>query len=242
MSSKHMVGLLLFLVIGYVGYAGFSIRHSASLSVPLVKAAHPYNREDVALAHTLLVLGDSTAVGVGSPPEGTVAARLGDYIHASVENYAVSGAVTADLDTQMSRTKRDKYDLILMQIGANDIIGFHSLDAAAAQLDAALQKLRLKSDHVMVLTAGDIGTAPIFPRLVGWMMSYRTRELRQRFIKVCTERGATYVDIYVRPDPFIGNEEHYHAADGLHLNSEGYAYWFSVVKEYVDAQWPQLTR
>lgn len=237
-----MFGLLLFLVMGYGAYAVYSIRHSAALSVPLVKAAHAYNREDATLPHTLLVLGDSTAVGVGSPSEGTVAARLAEYLHASVENYAVSGAVTSDLDAQMTHTKRDKYDLILLQIGANDVIGFRSLDAAASQLDLALQKLRLKSDRVMILTAGDIGTAPIFPRPVGWVMSYRTRELRERFIKVCATRGATYVDIYIRPDPFLGNEERYHAKDGLHLNAEGYQYWFSVVKEYVDAQWPQLTR
>ena len=242
MNSKYMIVLFVLLLVGYVAYAAYSIRRSAALSVPLVKVAHPYIREDSSLPHTLLVLGDSTAVGVGSPPEGTVAARLGEYIHASVENYAVSGAVTANLDAQMSNAKRDKYDLVLMQIGANDVIGFHSLAAAAAQLDSALQKLRLKSDRVLVLTAGDIGTAPIFPRPVGWVISYRTRELRDRFIKVCAQRGATYVDIYARPDPFIGNEEHYHAADGLHLNSEGYAYWVSVVKEYVDAQWPQLTR
>ena len=237
-----MFGLFLFLVIAYVAYAAYSIRHSASLSVPLIKAAHPYNREDPALVHTLLVIGDSTAVGVGSPAESTVAARLADYTHASVENYAVSGAVTADLEAQMSHARREKYDLILLQIGANDVIGFRSLDTAASQLDTALQKLRRKSDHVMVLTAGNIGTAPIFPRPVGWVMSYRTRALRERFIAECTTRGAIYVDIYIRPDPFLGNEERYYAPDGLHLSAEGYAYWFSVVKEYVDSQWPQLAR
>ena len=59
----------------------------------------------------MLVLGDSTAVGIGAMrPEESVAGRVSNFLNADrVENYAVSGAVTNDLNEQMKNAALPKY-------------------------------------------------------------------------------------------------------------------------------------
>ena len=123
-DMKYLWALVLLIVVVYVGYEYFRIQNLIQVSAGLVAEVRPY--ENATGTVSVLVLGDSTAVGVGSPSDESVAGRLGEYLHASVENHAVSGAVTADLPGQIAKAQKQHYDLILIQIGANDIIRFHS--------------------------------------------------------------------------------------------------------------------
>lgn len=48
---------------------------------------------------------------------------------------------------------------------------------------------------------------------------------------VCARHAVVYVDIFSKPDVIAENPVRYHAADGLHLNAEGYVYWYSLIRE-----------
>ena len=242
MSYRHMLFFALLLVGLYIVYAFFHMWFLAQKSGPLVEIAHGFEKHDSSLSRTMLVLGDSTAVGVGSPPELTVAGRLSNYLSLNVENHAKSGAVTKDLPGQIAFAKDEKYDLVLIQIGANDVIFFKSIPAAESELRSTIEILKTRSNRIVFLTAGDIGAAPLFPWPIRWIVSSRTRDLRTRFMSVLQNEDVVYADIYSHPDPFASDPQKYYAPDMLHLSGDGYGFWFSVVKEYVDTAWPELLK
>jgi lysophospholipase L1-like esterase len=235
---KYVWAAVLLIVVAYVGYEYVRITSLINVSEKLVSEAHAYQSATGTLS--VLVLGDSTAVGVGSPSQESVAGRLGTYLNASVENHAVSGAVTADLAGQIAQAKKPHYDLVLIQIGANDIIRFHSPTGTAQTLNAALRSLQPKSDRIVLLTAGKVGEAPFFPRLFGWLWTWQAARMRTQFMAVASADNVAYVDLYNAPDPFSSDPTRYYAPDGLHLTGEGYGFWFDQVQQTIQTRWPVL--
>jgi len=236
---KYVWAALALIILTYVGYEYIRMSALVSVGEQLANEARAYQSATGTLS--VLVLGDSTAVGVGSPSQESVAGRLGTYLNASIENYAVSGAVTADLADQIAKAQKSHYDLILLQIGANDIIRFHSPTATAQTLDAALKSLQPKSDHIVLLTAGKVGEAPFFPRLFGWLWNWQASRMRTQFMTVTSADNVAYVDLYNAPDPFNADPARYYAPDGLHLTGDGYGFWFDQVQRTIWARWPNMS-
>jgi lysophospholipase L1-like esterase len=230
--------ILAFSLLGFVAvyllYGLLLIFLAIHRAKPLVAQARPYTRgSSPSHSRTLLVLGDSTAVGVGATPETSVPGRLAEHLNASVENYAVSGARTKDLAAQRARAPLPHYDYILVQIGANDVTSFSTLTSARDTLNTELTELSKLSSHIFVLTAGDIGATPVFITPFRWLVSYRTRVLRDYFKATCAQHGATYIDIYAEPNLIATDVATYHAPDLFHLSPAGYEYWFTIVKKYL---------
>lgn len=224
------------IVVLFIAYYVITLYLSILISKKLVERAVPYELLSDDHTVTVLVLGDSTAVGVGAThAENTVAGRLAQYVRATyVENRAVSGAVVADLSAQIAHAKLSAYTYILLQIGANDIIRFHSAQESGETLGTALKKLP-HADKVLVLTAGNVGGTSFFPWFMRPFYTSRTLQYHEVFTKVVTQEGYTYINLYTDPtsDPFILEEEKYIADDGLHLTDEGYGLWFEAIKKYL---------
>jgi lysophospholipase L1-like esterase len=202
-----------------------------SVAQTLVAHAVPFTKNTQGNGDALLVLGDSTAVGVGaSAPEDSIAGLLTTHQHFStVENYAVSGAETIEVLTQISQAEREAYDTILLQIGANDIIRLHSAQKTARQLAEVLTSLPPAS-NVYVLTAGDIGSSRFFPFYVRSFHSYLSARYHVLFNQVATDNGARYINLYTKETErfFIEAPEIYYAEDLLHPSSRGYQVWFGI--------------
>lgn len=183
---------------------------------------------------TLLVLGDSTGMGVGaSRPEESVAGRLAAYIGAThVENYARPGAEAADLAAQARQATLHRYDYLLIQAGGNDIILLHGAKETAKKLAIAMLELP-EAGKTILMSAGDVGAATIFPLFVRFFHTLASRAFHRWFSKVAKRRGAVYVDLYVPRErsPFVLEPERFLSKDGLHPSSEGYALWFEKLKE-----------
>ena len=233
---KIAVWVLVVAVVCYIGYEFVRMSRLVRVSAGLVEATYPYMKNEG--AKTLLVLGDSTAVGVGAPANLTVAARLSGALDASTENYSKSGAVTADLLAQIAHAKRARYDAILIHIGANDIIRFHNVGKTREELDASIKEISQKSDHIILLTAGKVGRAPFFPKLFGWLWTRQSAALRSQFIVVAEKYNIAYVDLYNGPDPFSEDPQKYYAPDGLHLTGDGYGEWYKQVAAAMESKWP----
>lgn len=198
----------------------------------LVNRAIPYQKISSDTSQSLLVLGDSTGVGVGARrSEESVAGRFGSLLKATyVENLAVSGACVSDLASQVRKAKLPQYGTILVQIGANDVIRFHNVSSAANELDKILASLP-PTQKVFLMLAGNVGAATMFPHLVRPWHARLTLAYHAAFQKVAMARGATYVNLYTSPehDPFVQNPERYFSADGLHPSSEGYQIWYEML-------------
>ena len=221
------------ILLALFAYWGIKFCLTVQVSKKLIQAVVPYEKESGDASAAMLVLGDSTAVGVGADtPEETVAGRIGEHINATlVENYAVSGAVTADLSEQSRKARLDRYQLIVIQIGGNDIIRFTSEKKAAEQLRVAIAALPA-AGKVVIISAGDVGGATLFPLPVRPFHTRLNQKYHDAFAAVAQESGATYVnfgespatrEINARPDIYL-------AADGLHPSSEGYRLWFEEMR------------
>lgn len=238
---RMITWLIVGVALAYIGYESVRVISLARAGREMAARAVAYQRDDPALSRTMLVLGDSTAVGVGAAPRESVPARLANLIGASVENHAKSGAHTRVLKEQLAQAKRGGYDLILIQAGANDVIFFGTPAEAERELELVLAGARKLSNRVVLLTSGKIGDAPIFPWVFRGYLNVRTADLRERFMRLAEQYGAVYVDIYARSNPFGTDPKRYYAPDFLHLSGEGYAFWFDIVEEYVEKRWPELT-
>jgi lysophospholipase L1-like esterase len=235
---KIIISITLLIAIVYAGYEYIRIQNLIGKSKVLIAAAVPYQNATGTIS--ILVIGDSTAAGVGaSSPSESTAGLLGASLHASVENHAVSGAVTADMQGQLAQAKLKHYDLVLIQDGANDVVSFHSLANVNMQMQALLSNVQHYSDHVVLLTAGKIGDAPLIPWLFSGLINARAAKLQSLFTASAAQAGAAYVDLSgSQSDAFSNDPAKYYAADTFHPSSAGYALWFDAIKETIAAQWP----
>lgn len=226
----NIVGIAILSVIAYWGANTF---FKARISKALMEHEEPFKNETTDYRKTLLVLGDSTGVGVGADsPEDSIAGRLASYIGATyVENYAVSGTMTDELSFQMQKAKLPKYDYILLQIGGNDILAFHSAKKTAAKLSAAIAKLPPHGELIL-MSAGNIGGATLFPPPLRPFHTMVNLAMHKEFKRVAHGWHALYVDLYEPfwKDPFLQNPYRYLSRDGLHPSTYGYGLWFEKVK------------
>lgn len=228
-----LIGLLLLVVFALF----LQVRYYIHISKGLIKNTTKYSNESADTTKTLLVLGDSTAYGVGA---ATTTSSLPALVASSIgatytENYSVSGAKIEDMPTQMAEIKKDRYDLILLQIGANNITSRDDADVEQKKLEEVIGELQKLSTHVVFLTAGNVGGAPAIPPLFHPYYRNLTLVYHEKFQALGEKLGVTYVNLYDEPqvDPFVLHPEIYFAKDMFHPSSEGYKVWFSKVQKYL---------
>ena len=218
-------------------YAIYRVSYTRRLlknSEELVAQSKPFERIVPNAAQTILILGDSTAVGTGATPETSIAGRLGTlYPAANVYNYGINGQKLAGLLAQMETIKITNAELVLLQIGANDITYFTPLPQVDAQLQKVLAKARMMSEKVVVFHSELVGDAPFFPPWLGWIWNIRTRAVRTIYIKDTQAAGAMYIDAIkssIGP-AFASDIKKYYAPDMFHPSGEGYKLWFEEIKK-----------
>ncbi len=230
----NVIGIAILSIIAYWGANTF---FKARISEALMAHEEPFRNETYDYRKTLLVLGDSTGAGVGADkPEDSIAGRLAGYIGATyVENYAVSGAMTEELQYQIQKAKLPKYDYILLQIGGNDVLAFHNPKQTAAALSTAIGKLP-PAGKVILMCAGNIGGATLFPPPMRPFHTMKNLAIHKEFARVAHGWKALYVNLYEPfwKDPFLRNPYRYLSRDGLHPSTYGYGLWFEKVKDALE--------
>jgi lysophospholipase L1-like esterase len=225
---KILLIIILLVLLASLWFA-YAFYTRVQISKQVVRVAVPYSRPSTDTRVSLLVLGDSTGVGVGaSKPEDTVAGRLASRIDATVvENYAVSGAVVTDLLTQIKQAKLDEYSVILVQIGGNDIIRFHDSGTVGMHLAKALRSLP-PAHSVFLMSAGNVGATTLFPFFIRPFHTSLTMKYHRVFERVASAADVEYINLYTPPvtDVFVTDPKKYFSADGLHPSSDGYGVWF----------------
>ncbi len=198
-------------------------------------SAKPFERLDHPANFKVLFLGDSTAVGVGSgnPRNSTAGWFSQDFPEAGIENISQSGLRLAGLRGKLKLVKTGPYDLIVIQIGANDIMHLTPLNAVDRDIRFVLKTLTPQARQIIFLHSGDVGTAPIFIWPFTWIFSKRSYQVRAIYQKAAQDTQAFYVDLIGRKiDRVFGaDQKKYYALDGLHLTGEGYRIWYRAIRE-----------
>ena len=185
----------------------------------------------------ILNIGDSSVVGTGSADEKlSVAGRLGaDYPKATVVNLGVNGTRTKQLIERFDGIADQRFDLIVIHTGGNDIVRFTPYAELEESLRVVLDKATKLSDSVVLLHGGNVGTSRLFPSPVRWVYTKRTSAVRDIWQRVSEEKGVYYVDLWRRfeDDPFHIDPATYYSADMFHPSGAGYGDWYRHVAEVI---------
>lgn len=201
-------------------------------SIWLIMQTSPYSQSGTG-AGTIVIVGDSTAYGTGvSEPKDSIAGLIGHTFPAyRVETLAKNGRVISEtIPVIQSLKSSERPDLLLLQIGGNDIIGDHSAEAIENDIRLLLTEAKKSAKQVLFMSSGNVGTAAYYVKngQPNAEMERRTLIAREIFMKVATEQGITYIDLYTQneDDLFLQEPETYLAIDGLHPSSAGYLLWY----------------
>lgn len=234
-TSIFILGIL---ILGYATCSAVRFLFLLQSSRELVRKSRVFEQRVPQGSPRILVLGDSTAVGTGvEDPLGSIAGRFGrDFPDAYIENHAVNGMKVGELDDIFPSVPNGSFDLVLLQIGANDIIRRTPMDAFSASLNSVFAKSRRAGKHVVALHSGNIGLAPMFPWPASLILTSRTRAYRDVYRHIAAERGVVYVDLFeeAKNDPF--RMPGYYALDQLHLTDKGYGYWYAQIRKTIHGQ------
>jgi lysophospholipase L1-like esterase len=185
-------------------------------------------------APRVLVLGDSLAVGCGATrPEDSIAGQIAqEFPQVTIVNRARNGARTADALEQLEADPHQRYDLILINVGGNDILKRTPFRTLPGRIDALLAAARRRSEHVIVTTTPNIGLVPMFFAPLSWWLTRRSRQLRDLFALACKKHGAHYVNFFHprSTDPFCRETRRYYAPDLLHPSTDCYRYVYATIR------------
>jgi len=186
----------------------------------------------------VLVIGDSTGVGTGSAtPAESVAGRIArDFPGTEIVNRARNGARVKDVLAQLADSGGGVYDVILLQIGGNDILRFTPLEELRAPIAEVLRSASGKARRVIFISTGNVGLAPAFFPPLSWIYTWRTRSVRALFMEMARDQGVQYIDLFRErgQDLFLENPAMFYAPDLLHPSGEGYGVWYRELTRQSD--------
>jgi lysophospholipase L1-like esterase len=187
-------------------------------------------------ALSFVVLGDSTAAGLGAgTPRAAYATDLARRLsqggrRVSLRAYGVSGARVHDVLTdQVPKAVAASPDLVFVGIGANDVTHLTSLDSIRRDTEAILERLKAAGATVVLAGPPDMrAKAWLEPlrSLAGW----RGRQLAEVMAEVARSKGVAVVRLAKETGPFFATHpDTAYAADDFHPGPAGYRAWAEAI-------------
>jgi lysophospholipase L1-like esterase len=182
----------------------------------------------------LVLLGDSTALGVGvervtETVGGQLATLLADAPgrrRVELSSVAVSGSRSSDLGTQVARALvGTRPDVAVVLVGGNDAINFGRPSEAAEHLAAAVRRLRAVGVSVVVGTTPDLGAARAFPQPLRQLVGWQGRRLARAQTAAVQSAGGIPVDLAEQTGAVFRADAGTYCHDGYHPSADGYRVW-----------------
>jgi acyl-CoA thioesterase-1 len=179
-----------------------------------------------AVERVIVAFGDSLTAGLGVTPEDSYPARLQAKLRADgyayrVVNAGASGDTTAGGLRRVDWALKNKPDIVIVALGANDGLRGQDLASVRANLDAIVA--RFQKAGARVLVAG-MEVPP----------NYGARyaaDFRRLYAEVARKRGAAFMPFLL--DGVAGTPR-LNQPDGIHPTAEGY-------RVVVDHLWPYVS-
>lgn len=178
----------------------------------------------------LLVLGDSTAAGVGAATQdaalpGNLARELHSRLDRGVQWRAVgrNGATSRDLVTDyLGAATADPADLVFLSIGANDALGLRSRGAYVRDIRSIIAALKEANPDVWVIASSMPGFSQfeLLPNPLRWNLFLHASSLE------AGERAALaeMPNVHMSP-PAPKYTDGFFASDLFHPSESGYRDW-----------------
>ena len=189
-----------------------------------------YGRGRPGPAIKVALLGDSSAAGYGvHRVEETPGARLASGVaeladrRVHLRAFAVVGARSSDLATQLGRALPTDPDVAVILIGANDVTHRVLPAASVRHLSEAVRRLRDAGVAVLVGTCPDLGTIePIMPPLRQIARLWSRRLAAAQTIAVLEEGGRTVSVGSILGPEFAAAPAVLFGPDRFHPSASGY--------------------
>lgn len=178
----------------------------------------------------LLVLGDSTAAGVGAATQGE--ALPGHLAHelsmrrrqdVAFRALGANGATARDIVTSfLDEATAESYDVVFLTIGANDALGIRSRKAFGRDIREIVSRLRAASPEATIL----VSSLPAFfrfellPNPLRWNLYFHSQALEAEARRII----ATMPGMVMSPPP-PPYTEGFFASDLFHPSAQGYRDW-----------------
>ncbi|MBA2729175.1 MAG: SGNH/GDSL hydrolase family protein [Euzebyaceae bacterium] len=194
----------------------------------------------------LVVLGDSTAAGVGAPTLAEslpvqVAQRLADDLGRPVDmtGLGVSGARTIDVrDEQIPMLVDRGVDAVLIVIGSNDVTHATSPSAMAEQTRGMLRAARRNAGEAAIVLGGIplFGSADALAQPLRLLVDTYASVLRRVQRDTAAEEGVCFVNIAVEASPRFAGVPEAMSSDGFHPAPVGYGFWADALAPALAAE------
>lgn len=176
----------------------------------------------------LLVLGDSTAAGVGADTQddalpGNLARELARRSGRGVAWRAVgrNGATTRDIVTDyLDDATGAEYDIAFLTIGANDALGLRPRWAFRRDLRTIIARLRAVSPLVLMSSLPAFSRFELLPNPLRWNLYLHSQSLEDEARAIVA--GTEGAHISPPPPPYT---EGFFATDLFHPSASGYRDW-----------------
>ncbi|QFG24755.1 SGNH/GDSL hydrolase family protein [Actinomadura sp. WMMB 499] len=180
---------------------------------------------------SLVVLGDSTAAGLGvHDPAETPAAVLASGLAAMagrpvrLTNVALPGARSSALGGQVERALEVRPDVAVVMVGANDVTSRVPAADSVRHLAGAVGRLRDAGAQVVAGTCPDLGSVKPLMQPLRWIARRASRQLAAAQTIAVVERGGRSVSIGdLLGREFAADPHTMFSADRYHPSARGYA-------------------
>ena len=165
---------------------------------------------------TIVFFGNSLTAAYGLDPSQGFVGLIGERIDSLGLNYKVvnaglSGETSAGGNSRIDWILRQKIDVFVLELGANDGLRGTSIAETTKNLGAILQKVKTKYPEVKIL----ICAMEALPN----MGEKFTTEFRGIFTKLAKENDATLIPFFLSN---VGGIPELNQADGIHPTAKGH--------------------
>ena len=192
------------------------------------------------LERRLLVIGESTAAGVGADRHaralpGFLAAeltgRLGGTVTWMVRGK--SGATVRKVLAELVPAGQEPFDVTVLTVGVNDLFDRRAPRLWAGDLTSLVEALSGEHGRTRVIVSGmpPVHRVPAIPRPLRFVLGRRARVMDRVMRQVSADCGAIYAPI----DEAITRGAGLFAPDGFHPSEAGYRAWARVLASAVQA-------
>ncbi|WP_448625421.1 SGNH/GDSL hydrolase family protein [Geodermatophilus sp. URMC 64] len=176
------------------------------------------------------VLGDSSAVGLGveraaETPGVLLAAALAELAERPVRlvRLAVSGAVSRDLDDQVTKALAEQPDVAVIMIGANDVTSRTRPAVSVRHLADAVSRLVEAGCEVVVGTCPDLGTIRPIGQPLRLLARRWSRQMAAAQTIAVVGAGGRTVSLGSVLGPSFASDRTLFSVDEFHPSAAGYA-------------------
>ncbi|WP_436493218.1 SGNH/GDSL hydrolase family protein [Actinokineospora sp. HUAS TT18] len=187
----------------------------------------------------LAVLGESTAAGVGARTHDVgLAGRLAEAV--AGRGFAVRWQVSARIgaNAHVTRTELadalDPADVVVVVLGVNDVIEFHSAARWTRDLLRLVVDLRRRHGRIVLAGVPPMDRFPALPRPMRTVLGLRSAELDAAAARIADRvPGVAHVPL---PAELLDGD--LFCADRFHPSERGYALWADGLADTVSAPRP----